>query len=542
MTVTSGGPGALRAPHRPAEGGGGLGLLVRDGARCGHTSAMVHPRATVSPAASPPALSGTAAAPGLPDADLADAHADARADRDADADAPRHQLLALLREALAAGRVQRLLLGRYRGGEPGLQRLLVRPLRLRGEEQLSFVYRYATRDVTKNLPLAAGLEALDALLAHDFAHAHLLTDTQDIQLVLNRRGRARLQVGRLAAPPVPATAPSSAASSASTVASTVAAPAARSAAACAPAPHDRQKPRWVDLASPWLVDLGVTDAQHRLIPAMARKWKQIDKFVETVDRAFAPLRWPADRPVRVLDFGCGKGYLTFALHQHLSGRLGLEARVTGVELREDLVRLCNAAAARLPTPGLAFEQGDVRELAAGEVDIMIALHACDTATDHALHAGVRAGASLIVSAPCCHKQLRPQLASPPLLAPLLQHGIHLGQQAEMLTDGLRALLLEEAGYDTQVFEFVSLEHTHKNKMILATRRARPLAPAARAALRRQIDDLKAFYGVREHCLEALLTADAAAASAAASAASTASTATAAPAAAGEPSGGESPGR
>jgi SAM-dependent methyltransferase len=404
---------------------------------------------------------------------------------------PRRRLLTLLREALAAGRVQRLLLGRYRGPEPGLQRLLVRPLQLRGEPRLSFVYRYATRDVTKNLPIEDGLTMLDALLAQDFEHAHLQTDARDIQLLRNRRGEARLQVGRLAAAPA-AEAPDGPAP----------------AAAAAAAAHDRHKPRWVDLASPWLVDLGVTDAQQRLIPAMARKWKQIDKFVETVDRAFAPLRWPAGRPVRVLDFGCGKGYLTFALHQHLSGRLGLDARVTGVELREDLVHLCNAAAAKLPTPGLAFEQGDVRELAPGEVDIMIALHACDIATDHALHAGVRAGASLIVSAPCCHKQLRPQLSSPPLLAPLLQHGIHLGQQAEMLTDGLRALLLEEAGYDTQVFEFVSLEHTSKNKMILATRRARPLPPARRAALRRQIEELKAFYGVREHCLETLLARDA----------------------------------
>jgi SAM-dependent methyltransferase len=223
--------------------------------------------------------------------------------------------------------------------------------------------------------------------------------------------------------------------------------------------------------------------------------------------------------VRVLDFGCGKGYLTFALHQHLSGRLGLDALVTGVELREDLVRLCSAAAARLATPGLAFERGDVRELAPGEVDIMIALHACDTATDHALHAGVRAGASLIVSAPCCHKQLRPQLGSPSPLGPLLRHGIHLGQQAEMLTDGLRALLLEEAGYDTQVFEFVSLEHTSKNKMILAARRARPLSAEARAALRRQIDELKAFYGVREHCLETLLARDRAAPEAASATAS-----------------------
>jgi len=116
---------------------------------------------------------------------------------------------------------------------------------------------------------------------------------------------------------------------------------------------------------------------------------------------------------------------------------------------------------------------------------------------------VRAGASLIVSAPCCHKQLRPQLGSPSPLGPLLRHGIHLGQQAEMLTDGLRALLLEEAGYDTQVFEFVSLEHTSKNKMILAKRRGGPGA-GHEARARAELDDLKSFYGIREQRLETLL--------------------------------------
>ena len=140
------------------------------------------------------------------------------------------------------------------------------------------------------------------------------------------------------------------------------------------------------------------------------------------------------------------------------------------------------------------------------IDVMIALHACDTATDHALHVGVRAGASIIMSAPCCHKELRPQMRSPALLAPMLQHGVHLGQQAEMVTDSLRALLLEAEGYATQVFEFVALEHTSKNKMILAVRRERALD---RAAVQAQIREIKSFYGIREHCLETLLAAGAA---------------------------------
>jgi len=167
--------------------------------------------------------------------------------------------------------------------------------------------------------------------------------------------------------------------------------------------------------------------------------------------------------------------------------------------------LCNGVVERLALQGLRFEQGDVSSVAPRALDVMIALHACDTATDHAIHMGIRGGASIILCAPCCHKQLRPQLLSPHPLRPLLQHGVHLGQEAEMLTDALRALLLEACGYATQVFEFVSLEHTAKNKMILAVKRAQPVAAAPVLA---QVHELKDFYGVREQCLERLLRADA----------------------------------
>ena len=142
---------------------------------------------------------------------------------------------------------------------------------------------------------------------------------------------------------------------------------------------------------------------------------------------------------------------------------------------------------------------------------MIALHACDTATDHAIHLGLRAGAAIIMCSPCCHKQLRPQMRSPAALRPLLQHGIHMGQEAEMVTDSLRAMLLEAMGYETQVFEFIALEHTSKNKMILAVKRSGDAAAAAaaqRPELLAQIAEIKRFYGLREQCLETLLLADA----------------------------------
>jgi hypothetical protein len=180
-----------------------------------------------------------------------------------------------------------------------------------------------------------------------------------------------------------------------------------------------------------------------------------------------------------------------------------------VELRDDMVALGNTAASRLALDGLQFARGDVREHAEGDTDVMIALHACDVATDYAIHRGIRSRAAIIMCSPCCHKQLRPQMQSPAPLRPMLQHGIHLGQQAEMVTDSLRALLLEAHGYDTQVFEFVALEHTSKNKMILAVKRDPNGPQAASPEVLRQVQEIKAFYGVAEHCLETLLQADAA---------------------------------
>jgi len=167
------------------------------------------------------------------------------------------------------------------------------------------------------------------------------------------------------------------------------------------------------------------------------------------------------------------------------------------------VALCNQAALRLEHKGLTFVCGDIKTHAPQHCDVMIALHACDTATDYAIHYGIRAGASIIMCAPCCHKQIRPQLQSPSPLKPMLQYGVHLGQEAEMITDSLRALLLEVNGYSTKVFEFISLEHTDKNKMILAVKRPRQDEKKS-AEIRGQIDAIKQFYSIQEHCLEQLL--------------------------------------
>ena len=389
-------------------------------------------------------------------------------------EAPTDAFIALLEGALADTSFAKLVLAKPRAAASDLVRVSVRAVTLKGQAHLSFVHTHKTRDITKNATLADGVPQVRALIETTFSHAHLFTATEEIQLLTRKNGRQTLLRGK---------------------ASHTAAPAA----------HDREKHRFLDLGRAFLTELGVTDAQHRLVPAMARKWKQINKFVEVLDHALDATTLKTAKRLDVIDFGSGKGYLTFAMHDYLRTTLGLPAQVAGVELRPEMVALCNGAVQRLALDGLRFDEGDVRTVAPESIDIMIALHACDTATDFAIHTGVRAGAQIIMCSPCCHKELRPQLLSPHPLRPILKHGVHLGQQAEMLTDGLRAMLLDACGYDTQVFEFVALEHTNKNKMILAVKRPNAaLADSAADEVWRQIDEIKSFYGIRDQCLETLL--------------------------------------
>ncbi|MBC7701118.1 SAM-dependent methyltransferase [Aquabacterium sp.] len=389
---------------------------------------------------------------------------------------PHDQFFSLVHEHLNQQTLVKLVLGNYLGPITDLVRVQVRPVTIKGQACLSFVHRHQTKDIIKNLPVDEGLKALQSMVGQEFRNAHLLTPSEEIQLAISKKGKATLRFGKSE-------------NNESTSQE-----------------HNRQKERLLALDRPFLTALGVTDAKQTLIPAMSRKWKQINKFIEVFSSALASSQLAKSPNIHVVDFGSGKGYLTFAIHDYLANSLALNAQVTGVDLKQDMVELGNTAASKLGLQGLRFDHGDVRNYQAGTVNVMIALHACDIATDYAIHMGIRTGADIVMCSPCCHKQIRPQLLSPHPLRPILQHGVHLGQEAEMLTDGLRALLLEACGYDTQVFEFISLEHTNKNKMILATKRASG-APDKAAETLAQIQDIKSFYQIQEHCLESLLKAE-----------------------------------
>jgi hypothetical protein len=386
----------------------------------------------------------------------------------------------LLAESLENNSLTKLLLSKYRGNDKSLQRITVRPVILQNVPVLSFVYRHQTNDITKNYSYEEGIAAIKLLLKDDFKSAYLSAESAETQLEISKKGKINITSHKVKAASYKLKETNS-----------------------SQLQHDREKKRFVDINRPFLARLGVTDKQHNIIPAMSRKWKQINKFIEVFSQALAVSAQTADKPIKVVDFGSGKGYLTFAIHDYLRHSLHNNAQVIGVELRQGLADLCNETAATLDHQGLSFVCGDVKTHAPKQTDIMIALHACDIATDYAIHYGIRANASIIMCSPCCHKQIRPQMHSPELFKPMLQYGVHMGLQAEMVTDTLRALFLEAHGYTTKVFEFISLEHTNKNKMILAVKKNQNPAKEKTEILK-QIAEIKAFYGIKEHCLETLL--------------------------------------
>ncbi len=392
----------------------------------------------------------------------------------------RDRFLALLRVAIGDGLLVKLTLGKYRGADPTLKNIFVRPVALKGGPQLAFLWRHATRDITKNHAPSDALGQLESLIGGDFLDAHLFTAAQNAQLECQPDGTARLKVGRGSAP---------------------------SSTALVAASHDRPKSHLIPADAPWLRALGVTNDRGQPREGMADKFRQIQKFAELLSHLIAEaFPVPAsqlsalDSELYVADMGSGKGYLTFAI-AHL---LGERAHVHGIEARPELVALCNRVARENNFPHLTFTASQIAEAAlahseskiAHSSDVLIALHACDTATDDALARGIAAGAQLLVVAPCCQKELRPQLTAPLVLTDALRHGIFQERQSEFVTDALRAQLLEWAGYRTKVFEFISTEHTAKNLMIAAVKSHPPGDPARAARVR----EFAAFYGIRRQRL------------------------------------------
>ncbi|HLP03146.1 MAG TPA: SAM-dependent methyltransferase [Opitutaceae bacterium] len=386
---------------------------------------------------------------------------------------PRAEFLQQLRSALADGSFVRLVLGKPRAGQLLLKITAERVVTARGT-RLQLHFRERQRDLTKPADAAAIVEAFEKHVGPALGSAHLFTESTLWQFELNKKGEPRLTRGR--APAI----------------------------AAAPAPHDRAKQREIAPAdAPWLHALGLAGADGRILADATAKFRQINRYVELLLPLCEQAGLAARDSIRVFDMGSGKGYLTFAAWHALTRSLGRRAEIVGIEARPELVELCNAAATGSGCDGLRFEAGRIVDAVVPAADVLIALHACDTATDEALFRGIRAGAALIVAAPCCHKEIRPQLHAPAELAALARHGIFAARLADMVTDSLRALLLEAHGYEVKVFEFIDATHTPKNTMLAAVRRARPDEAAAVRA-RTEFAALKSRFGIARQHLETLL--------------------------------------
>lgn len=367
-----------------------------------------------------------------------------------------------------------LSLGNYKGSEENLKNLYAKKILIKKEEKLSFTYRYKTRDIVKNFPIEEGIILIGNFLTNGFRVSTLFSTEFDLLFEIQNNDKVILK---------------------------------KKAATSKAAPsldHDKNKKRLISAQNKsYLTDLNITDQEGNVFKNAQDKYKQINHYVEILSSLIKEI--PTEGKLKVVDMGSGKGYLTFALYDYLQNVLNLKPEVTGVEFREDLVTLCNKIAGDASFTNLNFVEGTIESYESAGTDILIALHACDTATDDAIFKGIKADAELIVVAPCCHKQIRREIEKHKAhndVDFLTRYGIFLERQAEMVTDGIRALILEYAGYKTKVFEFISDAHTPKNVMIVGIKNHK--TPADKDQILKKIKDAKTYFGIEYHHLERML--------------------------------------
>lgn len=236
--------------------------------------------------------------------------------------------------------------------------------------------------------------------------------------------------------------------------------------------HNRKKHYILEegMQVPFLQDLGVMTRDGRVVHARFDKFRQVNRFLEFIEDILPALE--RDREITILDFGCGKSYLTFAMYYYLRELKHYDIRIIGLDLKADVIRRCNELSEKYGYEKLTFLEGDIADYeGTGEIDLVVTLHACDTATDYALANAVKWKAKVILSVPCCQHELNPQLEND-VLRPVLKYGLLRERFAAILTDALRAEYLEREGYDTQILEFIDMEHTPKNLLIRAVRTGR----------------------------------------------------------------------
>ena len=375
--------------------------------------------------------------------------------------------LTQLQDAIESGDFIRLVLGKPKNVEA--KKVIITRFESKGGMKFSADFRYAQKSVSKSYALEGLVDFLKETLGLTYLAATLFTNKADITFLVNKKGKPRLTRAK------------------------------PTQSAKISAGHNRQKDYLISADAPYLKELGVSDKGGNVIPKMYGKFRQIAKFIEIVDHSLKRDVLDLKAPIFVLDVGSGKGYLTFALYDYLSKKSKETVSVTGVDTKGDVVALCNKVANKVSFNHLEFKHQNVENFTSQKVDMLVALHACDTATDEALFQGIKHNAKLIFCAPCCQHEVSSQLRARETDNPLLQHGLFIEKQADLITDVARTLLLESRGYTVKIVEFVSSEHSMKNTLIVAEK-----SGAASPEKQNEYAALKSQFGFSEQRLEALL--------------------------------------
>ncbi|GIP34039.1 SAM-dependent methyltransferase [Paenibacillus sp. J2TS4] len=316
----------------------------------------------------------------------------------------------------------------------------IKPVLIKGEHKYQFTYQMGQKVIHENIDPDQAAKQLADLLSEQFKQGLWQAKGADYQILVNKKGKATVLKRQATKQAVELS-------------------------------HNRKKRYLLEEGTPvpFLAELGVMNGSGKVHAAKYDKFRQINRFLEMIDDVVNEL--PKDRPLTVIDFGCGKSYLTFAMYHYLVHIRKLDIRAIGLDLKEDVITHCSALAERLDYKNLKFYVGDIGQYnEVSQVDMVVTLHACDTATDAALEKAVRWGAKVILSVPCCQHELFTQIDSP-VLAPMLNHGIIKERLSALATDSARARLLELVGYKTQIVEFIDMEHTPKNLLIRAVRQS-----------------------------------------------------------------------
>lgn len=373
-----------------------------------------------------------------------------------------NQIEELLKRVLTSLLVDMVISGARGGGD--FIKIKVRPVMIR--DSLYFqVSRYTDKQVFhENMTAEDALETLSGWILHDFRQAQIRMQDEMVTVLVSKKGKATVKSKK---------------------------------AACIETQnleHNRKKQYIIEegTAVPFMIDLGVMTESGKIIRTRYDKYRQINRFLEFIEDILPEL--PTDRTVHIIDFGCGKSYLTFAMYYYLKVLNHYDIRITGLDLKQKVIEDCQALADRYGYDGLQFLCGDIADYnGTDEVDMVVTLHACDTATDYALYKAVKWHASVILSVPCCQHELNRKMQCE-TLSGAFQYGLIKERTAALMTDAMRGQLLEMKGYKTQLLEFIDMEHTPKNILIRGVKSKGLLPKAARKQQMENYQKCRDFFG------------------------------------------------